>query len=99
MRWAFMEGERDVGHLYVYILYNDLHQQPFAFIEDVFVEPTHRGRGIGAELVRQALREAMDRRCYKIIATSRFSRTAVHAWYEKEFGLEHWGHEFRLTLA
>ena len=53
---------------------NDLHERPFGLLEDVFVEPDHRGGKIGTTLVKRVIAEAKRRRCYKLIATSRHAR-------------------------
>ncbi|MDD5760731.1 MAG: GNAT family N-acetyltransferase [Candidatus Pacebacteria bacterium] len=88
---------KEVGRAFLYILYNDLHEQPFGFLEDVFVEEAFRNRGIATSLVSKIIEEARDRQCYKIIATSRYSRPSVHALYRR-LGFQDWGTEFRLNL-
>ncbi len=98
LRLSFAENGREIGRTFLYTLRNELHSQPFGYLEDVFVEDQHRGRGIGTELVRAAIALAAARGCYKVVATSRFSRVAVHSWYEKEFGLALHGYEFRLDI-
>ncbi len=94
----FVEQDgREVGRAYLYIMRNDLHDKPFGFMEDVMVDPTLRGQGIGTKLVNRLVEEAKKRECYKIVATSRHSRPKVHALYEK-LGWENWGVEFRINL-
>ena len=48
-------------------------------------------------MVRQAIIEAKERRCYKIIMTSRTSNTHIHQWYVKLGFVEH-GKEFRMDI-
>jgi len=91
------EGGREVGHAYLYILRNDLHSEPFGFVEDIFVEESARGRGYGTELLKSLIAEARQRGCYKIVANSRHSREMVHRWYKKH-GFRDYGVEFRLDL-
>lgn len=91
------EDGKQVGRSYLYILKNDLHQEPFGLLEDVFVEEAYRKRGIGTELVKQAIEEAKALGCYKLICTSRSSSVKVHAFYER-LGFAKWGLEFRMDL-
>ena len=90
-------GEREIGRCYIYLIRNDLHQKPYALLEDVWIEERYRGRGYGKELVKEALKLAKELGCYKIIATSRFGRVNVHRFYEK-LGFKRWGYEFRIDF-
>ena len=87
----------EIGRAYLYILRNDLHQEPFGFIEDVYVNHKFRGQGIGAMLVNEILKEAEKQKCYKIIATNRYSRPKGYKLYQ-DLGLRDYGKEFRLDL-
>ncbi|MCX6780436.1 MAG: GNAT family N-acetyltransferase [Candidatus Magasanikbacteria bacterium] len=91
------ENEIEVGRAWLYLVYNDLHQEPYGLLEDVFVSETARGQGFGNELLKSAIEEAKKRGCYKLIGTSRKSRENVHSWYKK-LGFEDYGLEFRMDL-
>ncbi len=91
------EAGKVVGRVYLYIVLNDLHAEPYGLIEDLYVEEAARGRGVGTELIKVAVTEAKARGCYKIIATSRQSREQVHALYEKN-GFKNYGIEFRMDF-
>ena len=91
------DNGKQAGRLYLYILKNDLHREPFGFLEDVFVEEEYRKQGIGSQLVQKAIEEAKVQGCYKLIGNSRTFKTGVHAFYEK-LGIKKWGFEFRLDL-
>jgi ribosomal protein S18 acetylase RimI-like enzyme len=54
-----------------------------AWIEDVVVDSTARGRGVGEALTREAVRLAAERGARTIDLTSRRSREAAHRLYEK----------------
>jgi GNAT superfamily N-acetyltransferase len=97
IKFYVMEGDKEVGRTYLYILKNDLHDQPFGFMEDVFVDETQRGKGIGSELVKKVIEEARNKGCYKLICTSRYSNEKVHELY-KRFGFKDHGMEFRMNL-
>lgn len=87
----------ELGRVYLYILHNDLHVQPFAFIEDVYVHEKHRREGIGKKLMEEVVALAKEKNCYKIIACSRESREEVHEFYEN-LGFMNHGFEFRMNL-
>ena len=91
------EDGQVIGRAYVYILYNDLHVEPYGYLEDVFVEATQRGKGIGSKLITEAIAQAREQGCYKLVCTSRNSRQEVHALYKK-FGFQEFGLEFRMDL-
>ena len=91
------ENGKEVGRCFIYLIKNDLHEEPYALLEDVFVDENYRSRGIGTELVKKAIEVAKQLNCYKIIATSRFERGNVHEWYQK-LGFKKFGYEFRMDL-
>lgn len=91
------EDDKEIGRARLYILYNDLHAEPFGLIEDVFVEEKYRGSGVGTKLVQGLIEESKKIGCYKLIATVRNSKEEACAWYEK-FGFKNYGVEFRMDL-
>jgi len=95
----FIEKDgKEVGRAYLYLMTNDLHERPFGLMEDVMVDESLRGQGIGTRLVNALVEEAKRLGCYKIIATSRYSRPKVHDLYLK-LGWKDHGKEFRIDLA
>lgn len=96
VRFSAQINGREIGRAYLYILFNDLHSKPFGLLEDVFVEEGFRGKGIGTSLTKAVIKEAKPL-CYKLIATSRYSRPAVHKLYQG-LGFMHWGKEFRMNF-
>ena len=95
IRFSIVKEGIELGHAYLYLLHNDLHTESFGFVEDIFVEENSRGRGYGNLLMKAVLKMAKEKKCYKIICTSRYARERVHAWYEK-LGFIDYGKEFRL---
>ncbi|MEM5815114.1 MAG: GNAT family N-acetyltransferase [Candidatus Aenigmatarchaeota archaeon] len=89
--------EREVGRCFIFLIKNELHEEPYALLEDIFVEEEYRKKGIGTELVKKAIEIAKKKKCYKIILTSRFEREFLHQWYEK-LGFKKFGFEFRIDL-
>ena len=99
IRFSLMDDQNiECGHAYLYVLYNDIHSEPFGFIEDVFVEPDNQGKGYGTQLVERLIEEAQNQGCYKLIGTSRESRPKVHEFYQK-LGFELYGREFRMNVT
>ncbi|MEM5830137.1 MAG: GNAT family N-acetyltransferase [Candidatus Aenigmatarchaeota archaeon] len=90
-------GNEEIARCYIYLISNDLHDKPYALLEDVFVKEEYRNIGIGSKLVKKAIDVAKKLNCYKILATSRFEREYVHKFYEK-LGFKKWGFEFRIDL-
>ena len=98
VRVSVSENGRELGRATLFIMTNDLHDRPFGLLEDVFVEEDARGKGVGSELVGKVIEEAKERRCYKLIATSRYARPKVHEMYER-LGFQDHGKEFRMEFA
>lgn len=88
---------REVGKAFLYILYNDTHKEPYGLFGDILVEEQHRGKGYGKQLIKAVIDEAKQQGCYKLVATSRDTRLAVHALYTA-CGFQKWGIEFRMNL-
>ena len=97
LRFSVVIDGKEMGRAFLYILYNDLHEEPFGFLEDVYIEENLRGQGIGTQLLNEVINEARRKGCYKIVATSRHSRLNVHKLYER-IGFRNKGIEFRLDF-
>jgi len=97
VRFSAQEEGKEIGRAFLYVLKNDLHDEPFGLLEDVFVEDAHRGRGIGTQLVHSVIEEAKARGCYKLIGQSRYGRDAAHAMYEN-IGFKNHGYNFRMDF-
>lgn len=97
VRISAHEGDEEVGALYLYLIKNDSHKEPYGLLEDLFVKEAYRKRGIGSALVIEAVGECKRLGCYKVIGTSRMARKEVHRFYER-LGLKKYGYEFRIDL-
>ncbi|MEK7685874.1 MAG: GNAT family N-acetyltransferase [Verrucomicrobiota bacterium] len=61
---AFCEGVGDpVGYAFFFEMYSSFLARPTLFLEDVFVLPAYRQRGIGGALLQQCIRIAHERGC------------------------------------
>ena len=97
MRFSVCDGDKEIGRAYLYVMRNDLHPSPFGLLEDVFVDETQRGGGLGTKLVQEVISAAKEAGCYKLVATSRTSRPKVHELYRR-LGFADHGIEFRIDL-
>ena len=97
IKFTLEENGQTVGRGFLYLLTNDLHQEPFGFIEDVFVQEAFRSKGYGKTLTSAIVEEAKKQGCYKLICTSRFSNERAHQFYEK-LGFKKHGNEFRIDF-
>lgn len=97
IRLFIEQNGKEISHAYLYLIKNDLHAEPYGLLEDVFVNESSRGSGLGTGLINEIIKTAKENGCYKIVATSRNERPKVHALYEK-FGFKNYGLEFRMNL-
>ncbi len=88
---------KEIARANLYILKNDLHEEPFGFMEDVFIDENFRSQGLGTKLIEELIKTAKQNNCYKLIGTSRQSRVKVHALYAR-LGFKDWGKEFRMDF-
>jgi GNAT superfamily N-acetyltransferase len=54
---------------------------PYAVVENVVVEESLRGRGLGKEIMAGTLRAAWDAGCYKVMLMTGSRRESTHAFY------------------
>lgn len=97
VKFEIKNGKETLGRAYLYIIKNDLHKNPYGLLEDLFVEEQYRRQGLGKKLLFAVIAEAKKRKLYKLIGTSRTSRTGVHSFYKK-YGFKKFGYEFRIDL-
>ena len=97
VRFSVARDGKEVARARLYVMCNDLHDEPFGLLEDVYVDESLRGEGLGTSLVEEVIAAAREFNCYKLIATSRRSRPKVHELYER-LGFENHGIEFRVNF-
>ena len=97
LKLVLAEKGKEIARVWLYFIRNDLHSKPYALIEDLFVQEEYRGKSFGTKMMTAAMEEARRKGCYKILATSRHEREAVHNLYRK-LGFKEYGKEFRMDL-
>jgi|GEM_PF-1386610 len=98
-RFSVLVDRAEIGHAYLYLIFNDRHKEPYGLLEDLYVDPDHRSHGIGTALEEAVEHKARSLNCYKFVGTSRNdgTRTDVQAWCERR-GFERYGTEFRMDM-
>ena len=97
IRFSVSADGVEVARAYLYLMHNDLHQEPFGLMEDVYVDESQRGEDMGTRVVNERVAAAKENGCYKLIATSRDSRPKVHELYRR-LGFSDHGREFRINF-
>jgi len=96
-RFSIKKNRKEIARAFLFLINNDLHDEPYGLVEDVFVDESCRGEGRGTKIVKAVIAKARELRCYKLIATSRFGRSKVHKIY-LGLGFKKHGTEFRMEL-
>jgi GNAT superfamily N-acetyltransferase len=70
---------------------------PAGVVEDVAVEPSRQGQGIGRAMMAHAIEECRKAGCYKLALSSNGKRKDAHRFYES-LGFERHGYSFVTAL-
>lgn len=85
-----------VGTFALLIMDNLAHQgMPSAIVEDVAVQTTIQGQGIGKLMMKFAMEKSKEAGCYKLVLSSNLKRKEAHAFYES-LGFETHGFSFKV---
>jgi len=96
-RITLEQDNQEIARISVIYIKNDLHEEPYGLIEDLYIDESFRGKGLARKLFEAAIQTCKEQGCYKIVATSRYSRTSVHDFYLR-LGFKDYGKEFRLDF-
>ena len=72
-------GNQPVGFALYFSTFSTFVGRPGIYLEDIFVEPEHRGQGIGAALLARIAKIACDRNCGRL-------EWSVLTWNEPSIG-------------
>jgi GNAT superfamily N-acetyltransferase len=97
MKFFIEDNNKEVASGFLYLIYNQFHEEPYGLMEYVFVDPEYRKQGLGSELVNMIIEEAKNKNCYKLIAQCRYGKEKVHELYKK-LGFNDHGKNFRMDL-
>lgn len=79
-------GEAPVGYAILLETYSSFLARPTLYLEDVFLLPAERGRGVGRVLMREVAREAVQRGCHRIEGVVLDWNESAHGFYESTGG-------------
>lgn len=96
-RLELCEGDDLVGSVYLFVMKTDRHDEPYATMENLYVEEAYRGRGHGRALTELAIERARELGCYKLLGQSRYGNDRAHELYMK-LGFKDHGKNFRIDL-
>jgi GNAT superfamily N-acetyltransferase len=88
------DTSRIVATFALLVMHNLAHQgTPSAIVEDVVVDVSLRGTGIGSALINEAIELSRKAGCYKLALSSNRKRVQAHAFYES-LGFERHGYSY-----
>lgn len=78
------EAGTEIAHAYVFILCNDFHDDPFAFVGEVMIAKSDRlqEQRIAKELKQKIMEVIKYHCCYEIIACDQNVRTRTRQFYQ-----------------
>ena len=56
IRLSTVENGAELGAVYLYLIRNDSHKEPYGLLEDLLLKETHRKKGVGSMLVKERLK-------------------------------------------
>jgi GNAT superfamily N-acetyltransferase len=86
--WLACVAEEPVGYAILCETYSSFLARPTLYLEDVFVLPEHRGRGIGRAFMRECVALAHERGCGRMEWTCLDWNTRAQTFYEGRLGAQ-----------
>ena len=97
---AFADGEIEpVGYAIILETYSSFLARPTLYLEDVFVLPEFRGRGIGSAFLRHCVALAHERGCGRMEWTCLDWNTRAQSVYEQKLGAQRMSEWFLYRLT
>jgi GNAT superfamily N-acetyltransferase len=77
------ENGKIIASCYISIIPNlTRNGKSIGFIENVIIDKNYRGKGIGKNIMENAIKYAKENNCYKVVLQSGNKRTDAHGFYE-----------------
>jgi len=86
--FVLREGSRVIGMVSLLWSISTALGGKVAFLEDMILEPSFQGKGLGSQLITHAIDYAKKQKCKRITLLSDNDNTDAHRFYER-FGFEH----------
>ncbi len=87
-----VDGEQVVGYALFYANYSTFITRPGLWLEDLYVSPSQRGKGLGKKLLKAVGKAAVEERCARIDwVVADWNESAIR-FYQSMGGelIEHW---------
>ena len=97
LKFEVKDKKKLVAWGFLYFIFAYRHKEPYGVMDNVYVEKEYRSHGFGSKIIKEIIKEAKRRGCYKLIGYSRYSNTRAHSFYLK-LGFKKTGYEFRMDL-
>lgn len=95
IKFTATEEGQVLGWVFLFVLFESRHKEPYGLMGNLYVEIEHRGRGLGTQLINKVIEEAKTRECYKLICNAEADRAI--SLYER-LGFKKTGTELRMDL-
>ncbi|QEL55692.1 GNAT family N-acetyltransferase [Chromobacterium paludis] len=83
--WVGVRGGEVAGTVWLGFCEDIMYgEQPFAVLENIVVDPRHRGEGLGEALLKAAERRCLARDCSKIMLLSSAGREDAHRFFQRQ---------------
>src|SRR3989338_6204728 len=71
--------------------------KPIAELDEIYVSPEYRKKGVGKLLMNKVLKKAKELNCYRLFIESHYDNKIAHNFYEK-LGFTNYGYHFIKNL-
>ena len=78
-----VDGSRGLGFTQLYPSFSSVSMRRLWILNDLFVEPGERGRGVGAALLEQAARLAVESQAKRLVLATATDNVPAQRLYEK----------------
>lgn len=95
IKFFIIKDGKEIARAFLYVMRNDIRNDIFGYLEDLFVEEEFRGQGIGTQLVNVVIDKAKQLGCYKLELNTQLENKGAQKLYKK-MGFKNLGLEFKM---